>query len=230
MPVARTAADASTKSSGRPVLYASVLLGIYLTYLVLNPFFVALTWAVILAILFRGAQQALSQRIGPGHAAVVMTIVVGLAIVLPAVVVISALAREAPQVADYVKQTSLSTPVQVQSMYDAARARIPFPMPADPRDFVAQGAQRAVAFVAPRAGTFVADFFAMLGTLGATLFALFFMLRDSDTLSRQLCDRLPFTEQENEQLIADTRDLVMASVGRGRNRATAAQGIIGSLS
>ena len=108
-------ADVRSKSPGPPpVLYALILLGVYLTYVVLSPFLVALIWALIFAILFRGMQLALSQRIGPSHAALVTTLVVAIVIVAPAVVLLSALAREAPQVTDYLKQSSENAPHQVQ--------------------------------------------------------------------------------------------------------------------
>jgi predicted PurR-regulated permease PerM len=81
----------------RPVLYAFVFLGVYLSYRVLSPFFVALTWAVLLAILFRGMQTALARRTGPNSAALITTLVVGVLIVGPAGGLISALAQEAPQ-------------------------------------------------------------------------------------------------------------------------------------
>src|SRR5712672_3376950 len=113
--------DVRTSSLGRPVLYALVLLGVFLSYRILSPFLVALTWAVIFAILFRGMQVALSRRMPPGRAAVVTTLVVGIAIVAPAVLLISAVARQAPQVADYATQTSRTAPRQIQRIWDAAR-------------------------------------------------------------------------------------------------------------
>ena len=88
------------------------------------------------------------------------------------------------------------------------------------------GAQRALAYLAPRAGGFVADFFATLGSLVAMLFALFFLLRDGAAISRQLRDLLPLPPDESERLMTDTRDLVIASVGAGLIVA-AAQGLIG---
>jgi predicted PurR-regulated permease PerM len=221
-------AEVRNKSLGKPVLYALILVGVYLTYLVLSPFLVALTWAIMFAILFRGMQVALSTRIGAKRAALVTTLVVGLAIVAPAVTLISVLAREAPKVTDYVKETSRHAPDRIQRIWDVARARSPVALPENPADFMTQGAQRALSFLAPRAGAFVADFFGMLGTLAAMLFALFFMLRDGDTMRRQLRDRLPFSEQESERLMSDTRDLVIASIGAGVVVA-AAQGIIGGL-
>jgi predicted PurR-regulated permease PerM len=208
-------ADAGNKSLGRPVLYALVVGGVYLSYRILSPFLEALTWAVMFAILFRGMQLATAPKLGSGGAALVTTLVVGFLIVAPAVVLISAVAREAPQVAEYLKQTSRSVPRQIQEIWDAIRAWSPFPMPDDPTDLVTKGLQRTLTFLAPHAGAFVADFFAMLGSFFAMLFALFFMLRDGDAMSRELRDRLPFAEHESERLLRNTRDLVIASFGAG---------------
>src|SRR5438874_1818767 len=54
---------AQSKSFGRLVLYALTFLGVYLSYLVLSPFFVALAWAVMFAILFRGLHAALGSLV-----------------------------------------------------------------------------------------------------------------------------------------------------------------------
>ena len=58
------------------------------------------------------------------------------------------------------KQTSQSAPSQIQQIWDAIRPRSPIAMPDDPRSLIAEGVRRALAFVAPRAGTLVADLFA----------------------------------------------------------------------
>ena len=59
---------------GRPLFFALVLLAGYLTFLVLGPFLVALTWAAIFAILFQGMQARLSMKMGPTRAALVTTL------------------------------------------------------------------------------------------------------------------------------------------------------------
>jgi predicted PurR-regulated permease PerM len=220
--------DVRSKSLGKPTLYTLILGGLYLSYLVLSPFFAALTWAVMFAILFHGMQAALARRIGPNRAAVVTTLFVAFVIVAPAALLISTVAREAPQIADYLKHSSQQAPGQIHRIWDAVRARVPLPMPEDPTEFMNQGVKRAVSFLAPIAGAFVKDSLAGLGTLAVMLFALFFMLRDGDTLSRGLCDRLPFSEHENERLLSETRDLVTASFGAGAIVA-AAQGFIAGV-
>jgi predicted PurR-regulated permease PerM len=212
----------------RPVLYAFVFLGVYLSYRVLSPFFVALTWAVLLAILFRGMQMALARRTGPNSAALITTLVVGVLIVGPAGALISALAQEAPQAIASLRQASQTAPRQIQRLWDEIRRRSPIEVPEDPTELMTLGAQRALAYLAPQAGSLVAGFFATLGTVGATLFALFFFLRDAPTMSRYVRDRLPFPTPQSERLMNDTRDLVIASIGASLAVA-AAQGAIGGV-
>ena len=220
--------DVRSKSLRRPTLYALILVGLYLTYLVLSPFFVALTWAILFAILFHGMQVALAARLGPNRAATVTTLFVAVVIVAPAVLLLSSAAREAPHIVEYLKQSSQHAPGQIDRIWDAVRGRVPWPMPEDPTAVLNEGMRRGLAFLAPRAGTFVKDSLAALGTLVVMLFALFFMLRDGDALSRGLCDRLPFSAHENERLLTETRDLVTASFGAGAMVA-GAQGLIAGV-
>ena len=60
------------------------------------------------------------------------------------------------------------------------------------------------------------------------LFALFFMLRDGDAMSRELRALLPIPDEDSARLMRETRDLVIASVGAGLLVA-AAQGTIGGV-
>src|SRR5436190_19128140 len=83
----------------RLVLAAFILAGIYLSWLVLSPFLTALTWAAIFAILFDRFQARLTVRLGRTGAAAATTLLVGLVIVAPALLLLGALARETPQVA-----------------------------------------------------------------------------------------------------------------------------------
>lgn len=210
----------------RPVLYAFVFLGVYLSYRVLSPFLVALTWAVLLAILFRGVQDALTRRMGPTRAALLTTLVIALAIVVPAVVVLSAVVHEAPQAIASLQDASHTAPLQIQRLWDELRTRSPFALPEDPTELMTRGAQRALAYLVPQAGSLVAGFFATLGGIAAMLFALFFFLRDADAMRRYVRDRLPFPPAQSERLMTDTRDLVVASIGASLAVAVA-QGAIG---
>ena len=220
--------DSGEKSLQRPLFYALVLLAIYLTYLVLSPFLVALAWAVIFAILLYNLQATLAARLGKNGAALLNTLLVALAIVTPAVTLISRVAREMPQVTERLQQASRSAPDQIRRAWEVVRRRSPVALPEDPTELLAEGGQRVLSFLAPRAGAVVANVFATIGSLLVMLFALFFMLRDGDAMSRRLRDILPFSRGDSERLLRNTRDLVIASVGAGLIVA-AAQGLLGGI-
>ena len=148
--------------------------------------------------------------------------------VAPAVMLVSVIAREAPQLYDYAQQVSLTAPDRIARIWEVVRCRSPTPLPEDPTFLLREGLQRVLGFLAPRAGAAVADLFATLGSLFVMLFAMFFLLRDGHTLARQVRDLLPVPEGVRDRLMIDTRDLIIASVGAGLLVA-AIQGAIGGL-
>jgi predicted PurR-regulated permease PerM len=158
----------------------------------------------------------------------VTTLLVAILIVVPAVMLVSALAREVANVTDYAQNSPLIAPQRIERIWEAARARSPIALPEDPTDLVREGVSRIATFLAPRVGAVVADVFATLGTLIAMLFALFFLVRDGDEVGRLLRELLPLPRSERDRLMHDTRELVIASVGAGVVVAIA-QGTIGGL-
>jgi predicted PurR-regulated permease PerM len=66
--------------------------------------------------------------------------------------------------------------------------------------------------VASRIGGLLADIAVLLFYLFVTLLALFFFLRDADTIMRHIRRTLPFEDLRRERMIRQTRDLVYASV------------------
>ena len=149
-------------------------------------------------------------------------------IVAPAVTLVSVFAREVPQVVDYIKTVTPTMPYQIQALWDRVRAISPMELPPEPTLLLRDGVQRALAFLAPRAGVVVADAFATLGSLLVMLFSLFFLLRDGEALGAQIRELLPLPERERDRLMTETRDLVIASVGAALLVA-AAQGGIGGV-
>jgi predicted PurR-regulated permease PerM len=221
-------ADTRDECLTQPLFYALVLFAGYLTYLILSPFLVPLAWAAVFAMMFYRLHVLLALRVGPNRAALVTTLLAAVLIVAPGVMLVSVVAREAPQVVDYLQQTSLSAPRQIERIWGVARSRSPIALPEDPTLLLREGVQRAFTFMAPRAGAMLADAFATLGSLLVMLFVLFFMLRDGHTLARHLRNLLPLPEHECDRLMRETRDLVVASVGAGLLVAVA-QGAIGAV-
>jgi predicted PurR-regulated permease PerM len=210
------------------LFYTLVLLAGYLTYLVVQPFLAPIAWAAVFAMMFYPVQLDLERRIGANRAALLTTLVAAVLIVAPAVILVSVLAQEVPQVIEYVQQVSLTAPAQIERLWEMIRHRLPLPLPEDPTALVREGVQRALTFLAPQAGAVVADALATLGSLFVMLFVLFFLLRDGHQIGRQIRDLLPLPEAERDRLITDTRDLVIASVGASLAVAIA-QGLIGGV-
>jgi predicted PurR-regulated permease PerM len=178
--------------------------------------------------MFHRMHVDLLPKFGPNRAALVTTLIATFLIVAPAVMLVSALAQEIPQVIDYAQEASITAPRRLERLWDIVRTRSPIELPEDPTLILREGIQRALAFVAPRAGAVVADFVATLGSLVVMLFALFFLLRDGESLVQQLRDALPLPHRESERLMRDMQDMVIASVGAGLLVA-AAQGGIGGV-
>jgi len=211
-----------------PVLYALVFLGVYLSYLVLSPFFVALTFAALFATVFFGMRVALATRLGHTGAALATTLAVALLIIAPAAVLVSAVVGQAPQAIESMKAASQSAPRRFQDAWGRVRELSPIALPEDPTDLIATGTERATTYLTNHAGPFVAGVLSALGTLGTMLLALFFFLRDGAAIAGYVRDRLPFAPDESARLLNDTRDLVVASVG-ATLAVSAAQGTIGGI-
>jgi predicted PurR-regulated permease PerM len=220
--------ESSRERFAQLLFYALILIIGYLTYLILSPFLASLAWAAVFAMMFHGVHTELTPRIGPTRSALAVTLMAAVLIVAPAVMLVSVIAREVPQVIDYVQQMSLDAPDRINQLWEMARRRSPLPLPEDPALVIREGVQRVLTFLAPRAGAVVADLFATLGSLFVMLFSMFFLVRDGHTLGRQVRDLLPLPEDERDRLMRDTRDLVIASVGAGLLVA-ATQGAVGGL-
>jgi predicted PurR-regulated permease PerM len=210
------------------LFYALVLLMAYLAVLVLGPFLAPLAWAAVFAMMFHGVHKELEPKIGATRAALSTTVMAGILIVAPAVTLVSVFAREVAPAIDYLKSADLTSPERIERVWEVVRRNSPMELPQDPTALLREGVQRALTFLAPRAGAVVADAFATLGSLFVMLFSLFFLLRDGEQLGKQLRELLPLPDRERERLINETRDLVIASVGAGLLVA-ATQGAIGGL-
>ncbi|HEY7288681.1 MAG TPA: AI-2E family transporter [Vicinamibacterales bacterium] len=219
--------DSPRQRFDRIAFIALVALTGYLAYQVLSPFVAPLAWASVFAILLEPVHARLSVTRGPTLAAVLTTLLVVVVFVVPAAFVISMVAREAPQIINRVQGVSL-TPYQIERVWDVVRERSPVPLPDDPVELLRQGVTRAVAFLVPRAGAFVADLVATIGQVIVMLFTLFFFLRDGHAIARRIADILPLPTDQALALIRETRDLVNASVGAGLVVAVT-QGAVGGL-
>lgn len=211
------------------LFYAVVLLVGYLAFTVIRPFLAPLAWATIFALALNPLRGGLSARLGPGRAALIITLGTGLVIVGPLAVLVTMLASDIPRALDFLQALPQSaTPERIRDVWAMVRERSPIDLPPDPTMLLTQAVQSAAAFLAPRLGAVLADAAATLASLFIMLFALFFLLRDAERLAEFVRTLLPFPEDERDQLMTETHDLVIASVGAGLT-VSAVQGIIGGV-
>jgi len=222
--------DRSNADRFRDLLfYVIVLLVGYLAFAVIEPFLAPLAWATIFALTFNPLREDLTARIGAPRAALVITLGTMLLIVAPLALFVSMLAAEIPRAVDVLQTLpQAGMPDRVQTVWDAIRHRSPFELPPDPTLLLRDAAQRAVGFLAPRLGAVLADVVATLASLFVMLFALFFLLRDADRIAAIVRSLLPFPEEQRDQLIKETNDLVIASMGAGLT-VSAVQGVLGGI-
>ena len=210
------------------LFYAVVILVAYLAMLVVWPFLAPLAWAAILAMTLRPIYIYFCIRLRNSNAALATTLLAAVLIIAPAVFLGMMVVEQVPVALDYLKGLSPTTPEQITRAWAVVRARVPVTLPSDPMSFITDGLQQAAGFLVPQAGSLLADLLSLVGSLLVMLFALFFLLRDGRSYAEVVRRLLPFSEQESERLISETRDLVVASVGAGLIVA-AVQGLIGGV-
>jgi predicted PurR-regulated permease PerM len=214
---------------GELLFYGVLILVGYLAYQVTRPFLAPLAWAGILALTLEPIRASLSHRLGRNNGALATTLLAAVLIVGPVATLLSMLAAEVPGMLDFAQRLpTAATPERVQMVWDSIRQRVPVNLPDDPTALLGQAAQAVASFLAPRLGGALANIAGMIGSLFVTLFALFFLLRDGDRVVGMIRRMLPFSEPERERLMAETHDLVIASVGAGLAVA-GVQGLIGGI-
>jgi predicted PurR-regulated permease PerM len=112
--------------------------------------------------------------------------------------------------------------------WDWLRGFIPGAQATDLRTLIENVISRTGGFLAARVGGLLADIAVLLFHLFVTLFALFFFLRDADTIMYEVRRSLPFEDLRRERMIRQTRDLVYASIAVGLVIASV-QGLAGGL-
>ena len=198
------------------LFYATVLFLGYVFIRILSPFFAPLGWAVVLAIFVYPWHEPLVPRYGSAGAAAVSTLVVTLFIVGPGLVILTLFAQESRAALSVLDQGAVADQFAfLESAWDRFRQVIPGAQDIDLRRLIGEVLSRIGGVLASRVGGLLADVLVILFQLFVTLFALFFFLRDADTIMQELRRSLPFEDFRRERIIRQTRDLVYASIAAG---------------
>lgn len=228
-----------TKVLGALVAYTLGLLFLYLLYLLLSPFVTAIVWAAVVGTatfplyeklhgLFRGRG---------GVAAAVMTLLVFLVIVLPALGLVVLLAGEAADAYRYLESSAASGGITGFESLRAHPAVAPWIARADAllraldidvgKDLL-PAAKQAVASLAGFARGLLANVFISLFNLLMTLIILFFIYRDGIRLQDEFWGALPIRDADKSALKENVSRVLTAGV-IGIFGTCVVQGLLGGI-
>ena len=196
--------------------YGVVLFLGYLFLRMLSPFFAPLGWAAVLAIFVYPWHERLVAGYGHVRAAALSTLVVSLLIVGPGLVILTAFVQESRAALSTVDRDAFAGQLALlEQGWDWIRGLIPGAQTIDLRSLIDEAISRTGGFLAARFGGLLGDIVVLLFQLFVTLFALFFFLRDANTIMQEVRRSLPFEDLRRERMIRQTHDLVYASIAAG---------------
>lgn len=208
------------------VLLALTVVGFYVCYLLTVPFLPALTWALVLAILFMPAHRWIEGRMrSPGLAATLSVLIIGLIIVVPTLLVGTRLAQEAGKGA-----------VTVQSKIESGewlRAIEANPTTATIARWIDEvDLPEAITNAATRltnaSARLIREWISYTLTLLLTFYMLFYFLRDRIAALDLVREMSPLTDMEMGQLFTRVTDTVYATI-YGTLVVALVQGALGGL-
>ena len=195
--------------------YGIVLLLGYVLLRIVAPFLAPLGWAAALAIVVYPWHERQVPRYGNARAAALSTLLITLLIVGPGLVLLTAFVRESQGALSQLDRDAMASQVAVaEQVWDRIRVLIPGVRFADLRTLIEDAISRAGGVVASRIGGLLADIVMLLFHLFVTLLALFFFLRDADTIMRHIRRTLPFENLRRERIIRQTRDQSVNATSR----------------
>lgn len=216
--------------------YGSLLLLLYLTYLIIVPFASPILWAVILVVVFQPVYRRLLYRFSgkSGLTALLLTIAVFVAVMVPAIVCGWVLTQEAVsfyQAAEQVYRqeglagiTSHPAVTAVRALWD--RASLPFKgLGVDLNALLLDGLSAVSSFIVDNLKGMAINLLSATVNFFLAVFTFFFLLRDGETIVRNLQGFLPLERKDAEALFSRLYDAVSAVV-RGTIVTALAQGIL----
>ena len=204
---------------------------------ILLPFYGAILWAVVIAMLFIPLYRRLLPRVGRRHnlAAALVMLLVLLVGVLPVAVVTAALGREASLVYQRIGTGEWNPGRYLRGLFDALPPsvntwlqRVGVPDFDDLQRQVTAALAQGSQFIASQALGIGADTFGLVASLGVALYLAFFLIRDGDVLAGHARTALPVPPQFKQELIAKFMAVVRATV-KGSLLIAGIQGLLGGV-
>lgn len=210
--------------------YGTLLLLLYLVFLILSPFFMPLAWSAVLAIFLYPVYRRLLRRFGVTMAATLCTVGVTLLLIIPVLMVFLYAAKEA---LDASAQFSgmLHSGTQLLPANAAEWAKQHLPESLQKMDIVSalqQGAEKVASYIAGSVGSLIKNLFSFFVNFFILLFALFFMFRDGEAILHAVRHLMPFEKDLQDSMMTESGDLIFASVAVALLIAVI-QGVLGGI-
>jgi predicted PurR-regulated permease PerM len=196
------------------LFYGVVLCLAYLVFRVFQPFLVPLGWAAVFGVIFYSLNKRIERKSGRTRSAVVITLGVTVILIVPVLLLAALFVREGIAAARNI-QTAMegggygwfNHAWEWLSSHIAAEG-----VTVDLPGLVRQGASRAGEYMATELGAVIRNIVLFLFELFVMLFALFYFLRDGDSILNRFRHLLPFEETMTDRMLAEARELIFASV------------------
>jgi predicted PurR-regulated permease PerM len=199
---------------GNVLFYGVVLSLAYLVFRIFLPFLAPLGWAAVFGVIFYSLNKRFERKWGRTRSAALITLAVTLVLIVPVLLLAALFVREGIAAARDIQAAMagggygwLSHAWGWFAAHIAAEG-----VTVDLPDLVRQGASRAGEYMAAELGAVIRNIVLFLFELFVMLFALFYCLRDGDSMLDRLRLILPFEETMTERMLAEARELIFASV------------------
>ena len=204
---------------------------------ILWPFFSAVLWATVLAIVFAPLYRRILRSIGqhPNLAALATLLIVVTLVILPLSLTATSLVQEATSLYDRIQSGELNLGKVFQELRDALPAWITNLLDRSGltnlgavQDSLSDALKKGSQLIATQAlsiGAGAADF--VLG-LFVMLYLLFFLLQDGSSLSKRIQDAIPLPLKQERGLFGKFAAVVRATI-KGSILVAALQGALGGL-
>ncbi|MDP3689547.1 AI-2E family transporter [Bradyrhizobium sp.] len=204
---------------------------------ILLPFYGAILWAIVGALIFAPLNRRLLGRTGrrPNLAALGTVLVIVAMVILPLIMIAASLVQEASGLYAKVKSGEYDIAGFVQRMVDALPAwakglldRFGLTDLSAAREKLASGLVQSGEVLGPQALSIGLNTFDFMIGLGIMLYLLFFLLRDGRALTERVKGDIPLRANQKTALFTRLADVVRATV-KGGILVAIVQGALGGL-
>ena len=204
---------------------------------VLYPFYGAVLWAIIIAVIFAPVnRRLLASMPGRQNLAALLTVLLVIAIVLlPLAIVATSLVQEATALFGKIQSGEYNLGSYVQRVFDALPAwmfgwleRFNLTSFSGLRDTLSNSLMKGGQVLAPQALSIGMNTFEFVISLGIMLYLLFFLMRDGRRLADSIKEAVPLRTEQKSALFSRFADVVRATV-KGGILVAIAQGALGGL-